>query len=78
LTKAYESYPQLAQPSNSQNTSKVIKKTSIIEALNLKAAIIFLQDTSSGLNGSEAAIKTIKCIPQVADVDGIDPVTFHN
>lgn len=44
LARAYESYPQLTQPFSAQTTSEILRKTALIEALNLKAAIQFLQN----------------------------------
>ena len=44
LSKAYETYPQLTLPFSEQTTSEILRKTSLIEALNLKAAIQFLQN----------------------------------
>ena len=43
LSSAYESYPQLTLPYSDLTTSDILRKTSLIEALNLKAAISFLQ-----------------------------------
>lgn len=42
LSKAYETYPQLTLPFSEQTTSEILRKTSLIEALNLKAAIQFM------------------------------------
>ena len=39
LGKAYESYPQLTLPCSDQTTVAILRKTTLIEALNLKAAI---------------------------------------
>jgi tetratricopeptide repeat protein 30 len=44
LSNAYHQYPQLTQHHSEQTTSDILRKTSLIEALNLKSAVLYLQE----------------------------------
>jgi tetratricopeptide repeat protein 30 len=78
IAQSYLKYPELRvteespvfEP-NKQRASKILRETAIVEAINLKAAILFLKEEYAG------AKKTIQGVPAI-NSGGIDPVTFHN
>ena len=51
--------------------TQILRDSAIVEALNLKAAILYQQ------NEVEAAREIIKKVPVIQE-GGTDPVTFHN
>ena len=78
IDQAYKRYPQLMvtedQPVfelNKQKAAQILRETAIVEAINLKAAILFVKEEYT------AAKITIKRVPALNE-GGIDPVTFHN
>ena len=56
---------------NKQKAAQILRETAIVEAINLKAAILFVKEEYT------AAKVTIKRVPAL-NAGGIDPVTFHN
>jgi tetratricopeptide repeat protein 30 len=56
---------------NKQKAAQILRETAIVEAINLKAAILFIKEEYA------AAKMTIKRVPAI-NAGGIDPVTFHN
>lgn len=78
IDQAYNKYPQLRVSEenqvfeeNKQVAAQILRETAIVEAINLKSAILFEKEEYL------AAKKTIKRVPAISD-SGIDPVTFHN
>lgn len=78
IDQAYKDYPQLRvtedQPvfeSNKQKAAQILRETAIVEAINLKAAVLFVKEEYV------AAKMTIKRVPAI-NTGGTDPVTFHN
>ena len=78
IDNAYKRYPQLRVSEENQvfeldrqKAAQMLKETAIVEAINLKSAILFVREQYG------AAKKTIKRVPAISS-GGIDPVTFHN
>ena len=78
IDQAYSKYSQLEVTKTKQTfeenktkASQILRETAIVEAINLKASIHFLQEDYLD------AKQTIDLVPAIND-SGIDPVTFHN
>ncbi|CAI2360637.1 unnamed protein product [Moneuplotes crassus] len=78
IEQAYKKYPQLRVSEddqvfeeNKQLAAQMLRETAIVEAINLKSAILFEKEEYV------AAKMTIKRVPAIS-TSGIDPVTFHN
>ncbi|CDW79337.1 tpr domain containing protein [Stylonychia lemnae] len=79
LQKAYEKFPQLKNVTEENPvfekdktiSTQILRESAIVEALNLKAAILYFQEDYEG------AKQVIKKVPVIQE-GGTDPVTFHN
>ena len=80
IRRAYEMHPKLRQvtvedpvfeKSDKAKAQQVLRETAIVEALNLKASILYSQ------GDRVAAMEVAKTVPVIQQESGPDPVTYH-